>query len=198
MCTLDYTSLRFALEGWVEVGQALPIDNSTCSDDGRQTLMSTVGDANVVKTEAMALSEGYSKSSQNTVKRVVSYAKVRGKYDKEYLHNHTEAMRAQLMYYMEDLSDRIPNANIDLDPHIRRLEEIIHEIVYCISPVNPQYKCKSVTGLYFLLEESYKTWSNMVDIYADRLEQINNTFHRYKQNVDAAYEISSSFYHGKL
>jgi hypothetical protein len=185
----------------VEVGQALPIDNSTCSKEEQDIVLGTVGDVNVVKTEAMTLSEGYSKSSQNTVKRVVSYAKVRGKYDKEYLYNRTEKMQEVLKERLLDLAEKIPNPDLDFDPVIDEIYESIDEMMSCISPRHPDKSgiCKTLEdNLYTLILESFKAWKAALDLYIDRVEDVRDRFIRYKRGVVVAYEISSGFYYGRI
>ena len=198
-CASDYSSLRYSLEKWVDSGQLLSFDNSTCSDEEQQIVMNVVGDVNLVRTEAMILNEEYSLNSQNTVKRVATYAKVRAEYDKEYLYNRTVKMRDIVKDYLNELSARIPNPDVNLEPLFDKLIESIDEVVSCISPRNPKLgPCNLVRqGIYDLIVESYEVWMVLLNKYVDNANKMVERFQAYKKNVITAYEISSGFYYGE-
>ena len=196
-CFSDYTSLRYSLEGWVNNGQTLPLNNSTCSNEEQQQLMSTIGDINLVRSEAMALTEEYSKNSQSTVSRIATYAKIRSTYDQGYLNNHTQEIQDLMHEHMTELQERVPD--IDIDGLFDQLLAKLDEAMSCISPRNPSEGiCASVTGVYDMIDDAYVNWSSLAQVYMEQMNEMYVLFSEYKQNVIAAYEISSGFYYSKL
>ncbi len=221
MCASDYTSLRYSLEGWVNNGQSLPLlesstslsstssttestgnststntNTNTCSAAEQQELMTSIGDMNLIRSEAKALSEEYGLNSQNTVQNIASYARARSEYDREYLDNHTQAMQDVVQSYMNEVSQNMPD--LDVDGIIQELYDNLDNAVSCITPRNPNKgQCANITGVYDLIDDAYMNWVDLTTAWMDHADEIGRRFKQYKDNVDAAYEISSSFYYSE-
>lgn len=200
-CVSDYTSLRFSFEAWVSAGQSLPLNSKSCSDLEQEQIMNTVGDINLIRSEALALSEEYGHVSQNTVKRIASYAKARAAYDGEYLNNRTKGIQDDISKFISetvgDISVQAPN--LEIDDLFEDLLVSIEGAVSCISPRHPQFgKCASNINVFGTIQQALTGYRNILRIFIDALNDIYEKFIKYKQNVQSAYAISSGFYYGEL
>ena len=196
-CTSNYNNLRFALEGWVDAGQSLPLDEGNCSKSEQEQIMNDVGDVNLIRTQAMSLTEEYSQQSQSTVKRIATYAELRANYDVEYLDNHTKEMQDVVEQFVISLQNDLPN--LDVTDLIDALYEGIDEAISCVSPRSAiKGICKTGKGMMELMQESYDAWQDYVDAYIDRIEGLHARFRQYWLNAQKAYKISSDFYYSEF
>ena len=189
----NYTTLRDSLDTWANVGkQPIPINNSTCSPQERDAILNIVGDVNALTSEVMILGEGYSATSQNSVQRIGTYAKLRMTYDQEYLDNHTQEIQESIQEYMKSLD--IPQINVD--ELVSGLFLDIDNLVPCVSPSDEHGVCQFVKGAPEHLAEVWQDYYELVDLFYVTTVNYHLLAIEYIDNVKAAFQVTAAFYNG--
>ena len=193
-CSSAYTSLRYAIEAWVDAGHFLPyMDNSTCSAEDLSRLTSSVGDISEVRSEALSVSLGYSADSQSTVRRLAEYAELRAAYDAEYINNHTLKVQGELMAFAGEIE--MPALNVD-----KVFEDIqvdVDSLISCVSPRSVDAgECPTFRGAQERLDDIRTEMERRLEIYEEMIIEWRQKTDEYISNVQAAYDSSVRFYWG--
>ncbi len=207
-CVDDYTSLRRGLEGWVNELQIIPYKNDTCTSAEREGMLTTVGDANVLKAEALAVSVQYKRESQSTARNIVEYAKKRGEYDRVYMKEHADYVSNTVRDFVRD--KEIPQFPL-LFREINHMLVTFHLMGQCLTP--SPYRCMTdydyvldtfigpmigIREVLYQFHDDYRaTFVNITKAYNQQYRDLRHKIHEFRDKTNAAYEKTIEFYNGK-
>ena len=197
-CNSVYISLQQSLETWVNNGQSLPFDNTTCSLDDQHNIMRTLGGYDAALSVAYDLSEKFTVESQDTVQRLTQYAKRRAVYDETYIDQHTKVLQNKLHEYIDKIEIKnIPE--LDLEGVVNEIRISVDSLLACTSirEVSKGNQCQYFKGAQELVEDVYDKFIYIVERYHQELNIFFNRVEAYKNNVMQAYQVSSNFYFGR-
>ena len=193
-CSSAYTSLRYAVEAWVDAGHSVPYqDNSTCSAQDFNQLRGSVGDVSAVRSEAFTVSSEYSDESQSTLQRSLEYAELRGEYDAEYIMNHT--LRVQLELSALPGGIEIPALNVD--QLFGDFKADVDNLISCVSTRSTDSgECPLFRGGQERLDDIRTEMERRMEVYRQEIASWRQKTDKYISNVQTAYDNSVRFYRG--
>lgn len=197
-CTADYTLLRRAVEGWVNEVQILPIDAAACTPKDREAMLQTIGDVNVLRSEALAVSVQYSRESKSTMGNIVAYAKARGDYDREYTAKHMSMIANEIQLYAQ----RTPFPDLQVQAELDRLRGHIAGLIACTT-ASPLGRCNFAmdTRVYELMND-YRNgvngeWKKVSAYWSTALRDLFIKALVFQNNTVIAYNKLPGFYSGE-
>jgi hypothetical protein len=199
-CTDDYTKLKSALETWTALEQVVPIDNSSCSAEEQDMLLTTVASIETFKTEAFGVSTKFEEKSRGTLNRMIDYTKKRTAYDQEYLYNHSNAVQTFL-------DEEIIILPFDISEIVENITEAVSTLTSCMSlnnasfcqiqhDLNSTFTSVKTTAEKFK-QDSFEKYMEKMDTYQKYYDEMYAAMEGYESNLMTKIEKWKTLYSSK-
>ena len=189
-CSAAFGDARLALEAWASNGVPLPFV-STCRGAEKDKIKDEVGDISAARSEALAVSEGYSHESQGSVGRLADYVALRMAYDAAYADNKTQHIQDNFQQWSEAISLPSLNLNVTID----HLLPEVDVLVSCLTMRGSgNVSCPLGDSAHDLVKQTVGDLQFRLSKTLDVVSEYEDKVREYQDNVWEAFENSRTFY----